>query len=168
ANGGQVLKRSSYDGKHDAEKVSLGGSKKKWRNPGGMMHTLSNHPFAFAYGNRDILFDIRSAYAAEKYREYRESGEWMIDGLRKAFINAPEGPTLVDVRAVTGAIQSSASPELAERIDSFVEKMESQFDSGNAWDYFPWVVAAGAGLGLMWFAAKLTSTTGGGTVGVGI
>lgn len=167
ANGGQVLKRSSYDGKHDGEKVSLGGSTKKWRNPGGMMHTLANRPFALAYENRDVLYDVRSAYAAERYHELREKGQWMVDGMRKAYINAPEGPTLVDVRAVTTAIQSSASPELPDRIDEFVEKMESGFDSGNVWEYMPWVIAAGLGLGLMWFTAKLSSTTSG-SVGVPI
>ncbi len=167
ANGGQVLKRSRYDAKHDGEKVSLSGSTKKWRNPGGMMHTLSNHPFTLAYENRDVLFDVRSAYAAEKYHELRERGEWNINGLRKAFLIAPEGTTLVDVRAVTTAIQSSASPELPDRIDEFVEKMESEFNSSNAWDYLPWVIACGLGLGLMWFAAKLASTTGG-SVGVSI
>lgn len=168
ANGGQVLKRSSYDAKHNGEKVSLSGSTKKWRNPGGMMHTLANRPFALAFETRDVLFDLRAAYAAEKYHEYRERGEWMVDGLRKAYLNAPRGPTLVDTRAVTNAIQSSASPELPERIDEFVEKMQSEFDSSNAWEYLPWVIASGLGLGLMWFASKLASTTGGSTVGVGI
>jgi len=73
SNGGQVLRRSSYDGAHNSERTTLGGTTKKWRNPGGMMHTLANYPFALAFENRDILFDVRSAWAAEKYHENSES-----------------------------------------------------------------------------------------------
>lgn len=166
SNGGQLLKKSKFNTRDGGEEVRLGGETKQWRNPGGMMLTLQGKPFGLVHEDRDVMFDIRTAHIAELYNEYKESGEWKIDGYRKAYANVKKGINLVNVRAILPAVQSSASPGLADRIDSFVEKMESMFDSSNVFEYLPWVVAVGAGFGLVWLLAKLGTTGGGGGVGI--
>lgn len=161
SNGGQELKQTSFDASNGGERTTISGETKHWTNPGNMMLTFEGRPFALAHEDKDVLFDIRTAHIGELFRDYKERGIWELNGYRKAYANIAEAHPVVDVRPVVDSMQANVSPGLADRIDEFVEKMQSLFDSNRMFEYLPWLIGLGAGVGLMFMISKAMETTGG-------
>lgn len=168
SHGGFRLKKTVFDPTENDEKAYVGGEEKHWKDPDNMMSTWRGYPFGLAHEDRNVIYDARFAHFARRYIEDKRRGTWEVDGLRKAYIALEAGRRyLVDPSAPRKVIQTQTSPGLSSRLKVFTEKGNALFNSRNVLQTTAWLMALGAGLGLMWLAAEFrarSSNAGGGGI----
>lgn len=163
-HGGFLLKGTVFDTRFGGERAKLGGETKHWRDPSNYMSRLRGKPFGLALEGYDVIIDARTAHIGRLTKQLHQTGRWEVDDLRCAYYTLPRARTIL-VNPVDAApiIQGSASPGLADRLETYVEKGQSGFNTSQAVEFMQWLVGLGAGMGLMFMASKLAETTSGGS-----
>lgn len=157
SHGGLRLKKSRFDPRIGAERIQIGRHKKYFTDPHDFMSTFRGYPFGLAHEDRGVIVDARTCYFGRRCRELIENGRFENQrGHVKAFFSVPDGVReLVNIADIKPIVQGSATPGLADRVDTYAEKGQSGFDSAQLIQQMPFLIALGVGFGLMWFAKEL-------------
>lgn len=170
SHGGLTLKKSKFDPRFEegAEMVRIGREKKHFRDPNDYMTTFKGRPFGLAHEDRSVIVNARVAYFGRVFRELCETGRFEHNEQLNAFFSIPKGlHELVNIADIKAIVQQSAAPGAASREETHAEKSQSMFDSRNIIDTMTWLIALGAGYGLVFgasYLAESTGTSGGSTI----
>lgn len=168
-HGGLLLKKTKFDTRlgAGAELARIGGELKHWKDPENLMSTLHGRPFGLAHEAKNAIVDARSCRSGRLERELDEQGQRVreVDGTRlyKAFFFIQNTRPLVDITDALPIIQGSGDPGLPDRVETYVEKGNLGYDSGQIKQGVEWMTMMAVGFGLMWIGSKLAAA-GGGTI----
>lgn len=166
-HGGYLLKSTSFDPTVGAEKTTINGETKKFKDPHGFMSRLCNYPFGIAHEKRDVIVNPIVADLGRRYERLKSNGEWKVDvgetTYRKAYFAIEPVTELVNIDHVIGVIQGSADPGAADRTDVYTEKSQILFRKPNRVDYLVWLAFLGGGFGLMYLGNTVGGDGGGGS-----
>lgn len=164
SHGTYSFKKAKYDPKVNAMYVRMGGEKQYYEDPNNYISTLYGYTFGLAYEHENgaVITTPRLCYVAERFRELKQTGEWIKNGARKAVISIPRDLRLVKPSMMKYIVQKSASPRAVTRSRTYAEKSQAGFDSPNYVDTMTWIMTLGAAMGLMWLASEFSSMGGGG------
>jgi hypothetical protein len=162
SNSGFSLKASRFNSDLGTEKVSASGQTYNFEDPHGYMSRFKNRPFAVAHEDREVLITPRVADFGRELHELKRDGEWTDeDDNRRKYFSFQQGRALVNLDHAIYAIQGSARPTLADTIETYTEKGQSAFDSGQAITYIIWLMMFGAGAAAPWVLLKLQDSVSG-------
>jgi hypothetical protein len=173
---GVRLLATDYDGDTGTEKGSLGGRRLDWEDPDNRMTRWAGVPFGIALEDREVITDVRQLLLAEEFAELRRrenaTRQYEVrnedrevvgqETARQAYFDFEPGRRVVSLAPIAKIVQRSARPSLVSRILKLTELSQKQYDTRAKMQYFIWLMALGAGFGLMFLGAKLQSTVGSG------
>lgn len=168
SNGGLQLKKTTFDptlGEAGAEVTYIKSEEKSFMDPKDLMSTWRDRPFGLAHEDRAVIIDARTAFLGRRFAELKRAGRWVVDGKRKAYFALNAGhQTLVRLEDALSVIQHKAAPGITDRIDSYAEKGQAEFNTGTRMQQAKLFIALGVGLGAMFLLKQVASSTGGGSI----
>jgi hypothetical protein len=168
---GVQLKATSFDADAGTEKTRMGGRRLDWRDPDGRMTRWAGAPFGIALEGKEVITDARQLLLGERFVELRrreDATRELSDGdlARQAFFVFDAGRRVVALNPITRIVQRSAGPQTVSRVKKLTELSQAAYNSRPSVQYLVWLMAFGAGVGVMFLGRKLAGSlqgSGGGT-----
>lgn len=162
---GVELVSVTRDADTSTERCDLGGRRLDYADPDGRMSRLAGYPFGLALRDKMAVVDARQLLLAERFAERRRTGAATApiaagggetEPARQAYFSIAPGRYVCSLRPVSRIIQRSASPTLVSRVRELIRIGLSRYNSSARVEYLVWLMAMGAGFGLIYIGSRLT------------
>jgi hypothetical protein len=170
-NAGFDIVATSFDPQIQAESVSLDGRQGYAQDPMNNMGLWGNAPFGLLTEKANVYVRARHADVGRADDERIEANDDTVavettDGETVAatdiYADVPAEPRLVDLHDVLPILGGASDLFTADTAKTYVVKSQSAFNSRNVVEAMTFIIAFGAGFGMVALALSQLSTGGGG------